>query len=332
MKRSNKPTVVMPYSGEWSSMNSFLLEDAKILSGDFEVIPLDFNRVFSFKWIGAVVSSDIVYTWFTGIRFFPQVFLAYILGKKIVCNIGGYEAANRPDISYGSARGALRRNMTKLMLSLATEVLTVSLFSRNEIKQNLSQKFDAKVITNCISDVIVEHSRNSVTRPKNTVTIVASTQDDKGRKGFDIIVEICRLLPDFAFSIVGVVDEASDTTKKLRQLPNVKLAGKLSHGEMIEVYDQSRFYLQTSRYESFGVSVIEAAARGATPIVSSCGALPEVAMDERLVVENSESAQAYVTLIKKIFASESVQFKTDISQFRHDVRSRKIRSIFADLV
>jgi len=99
--------------------------------------------------------------------------------------------------------------------------------------------------------------------PGNCRKVVALGRYAIAQKGLDRFVEIARHLPTADFCIYGKGDPA----KELRELiagapPNVSFLPPVYGAEKWEVLKSAALYLQTSRWEGFGISVAEAVAVG----------------------------------------------------------------------
>ena len=66
--------------------------------------------------------------------------------------------------------------------------------------------------------------------------------------------------------------------------------GRLNPKQLREYYSKSRFYLQLSNTEGFGVSLCEAMLCECIPIVSSVNMLPEIVGDTGFILETRDSS------------------------------------------
>ena len=83
------------------------------------------------------------------------------------------------------------------------------------------------------------------------------------------------------------MDAIKEFQKNFHLLPNqILYLGFVDRDEMKKLYSESKVYLQLSRHEAFGVSVVEAMAHGCTPFVSNVFALPEVVYGNGFIVNN----------------------------------------------
>lgn len=71
------------------------------------------------------------------------------------------------------------------------------------------------------------------------------------------------------------MDDSIDYLKSIAT-PNVEFTGFVAEDELIKWYQKAKVYNQPSWHEGFGISVAEAILCECIPVVSDCGALPEV--------------------------------------------------------
>lgn len=96
-----------------------------------------------------------------------------------------------------------------------------------------------------------------------TAQVGISVQKLHPIKGFHIMTEIARRMPDIYWIIVLVAPIAIKT-----RLPNVRLVYECPPDVLLKLYNASNFYVQTSINESYGLCAVEAMSCG-LPIVSS---------------------------------------------------------------
>jgi glycosyltransferase involved in cell wall biosynthesis len=91
-------------------------------------------------------------------------------------------------------------------------------------------------------------------------------------KGLDIMVDIASLLPDVEFHLYGKDDgRTSGMLEQLRRRtpPNVHFHGPVFETEKAEVLANASLYIQTSRWEGFPLSIIEAMYLGVPRAIAS---------------------------------------------------------------
>ncbi|EMS32083.1 glycosyl transferase, group 1 [Mariniradius saccharolyticus AK6] len=98
-------------------------------------------------------------------------------------------------------------------------------------------------------------------------------------KNMGRLLEICRLMPYEDFKIAGVElpnmdDETAESISLLKSLPNVTFFGNISRSKILDFYAESKFLLNTSDFEGFSNTFLEAMATG-TPILSTTMVNPD---------------------------------------------------------
>src|SRR5205814_9199823 len=100
--------------------------------------------------------------------------------------------------------------------------------------------------------------------------------------------------PDVKFVIAGAkgdfADEAAAIVRRLGAEQYLELPGAISKEEKIRLMQQCAVYLQPTRYEGFGLAILEAMSCGAPVVTSPSGAVPEVVGDTALMVDATSPA------------------------------------------
>jgi glycosyltransferase involved in cell wall biosynthesis len=97
--------------------------------------------------------------------------------------------------------------------------------------------------------------------------------------------------PDVRFVIAGAkgnwADGAARLVRDVGAEGYVELAGAISKEQKIHLMRQCAIYLQPTRYEGFGLAILEAMSCGAPVVTSPCGAVPEVVGDTAVFVDGT---------------------------------------------
>jgi glycosyltransferase involved in cell wall biosynthesis len=100
--------------------------------------------------------------------------------------------------------------------------------------------------------------------------------------------------PDVKFVIAGAkgnfAEEAATLIQSLGAAMYVELPGPVSKDEKIRLMRECAVYLQPTRYEGFGLAILEAMSCGAPVVTSPSGAVPEVVGDTALMVDGTSPA------------------------------------------
>jgi glycosyltransferase involved in cell wall biosynthesis len=286
-----------------SDLPSFVSRDLKILRERHNVVVRLIHHANPFRFLGDVRTlwkSDLLFVWFASIFTLPLVIIAKLLGKQIVTVVGGYEAANEPELEYGSARSPFRRMLVRWVLILSDQVLAVSHASEGEIQRNLAIASDKiRMLYHGFEDIPME---KNVTRKPVVVNVGHVSEETWMKKGIYDFVLAAEQMSDIQFIHLGNL--RIDIAAKLgRPLPsNLKFIGQVPFEQLGQYLSTAKVYLQLSRHESFGCSVAEAMLFRCVPVVSNAAALPEVVGDCGIIVESKETSSDVVNAVRLALA------------------------------
>ncbi|MHC1709834.1 MAG: glycosyltransferase family 4 protein [Methanomassiliicoccales archaeon] len=265
--------------------STFCVNDENILSTRFEVDRLHVPAVgrkmlvvLPFTIFRRLRKADLVYVWFGSIPAAMAVFVAKLLGKPSIIVAGGYDVANDPALNYGLLNKRFLRFFPIYAFNRCDKVLAVSEFTRKEALCIVKDADKIDVVPNGIDTtrfrLTGEGERSAV------ATVGNVNRRTWVVKGFNNFIEVVKRTPDQHFILVGKVDP-----ELLPVVPeNLELAGYKSGDDLVAIYNRSKYYLQLSYRESFGVAVIESMACGCIPVVTDRGGLPEAVGDAGVTV------------------------------------------------
>ncbi len=104
------------------------------------------------------------------------------------------------------------------------------------------------------------------------------------RKNLGAVLEAFASLDGFELRVVGAHD-ASPVHDARREQRGVQWLGRVGEEELVELYRRATALVFPSRYEGFGLPVLEAMARRTPVITSTSSSLPEVARGAALMVD-----------------------------------------------
>ena len=229
---------------------------------------------------------------------FEQVWLPWAARRQLLVNLGGPAplAARRqivtmhdaspfrfPD-TYSWLFGTWYRLMYRVLARRAAAILTVSTFSASELAAVLHVPQGSIVVAGNGSDHVdgVEPSRPQLPDlDEDFVLCVGTFARHKNLAGALTALE--------AEGIRSVVVGASGGDRVFqaehRQTwHRATFAGRLSDEEIIWLYDHARCLVFPSRYEGFGLPIIEAQRRGCPVVALAAASIPEVAGDGAVLV------------------------------------------------
>ena len=241
--------------------------------------------IFHFMWAHSIV------IWFASKHTFPAVILNYFFNKHLIIIAGGFDVANLPKIKYGAMQSGSRSKIGRWLLSRAHYVIAVSKSNRKEIIEN--GKVDEKRVRLIYHAVPSVNTKNIQNKKKIVLTVGEINQETYLRKGLDRFIQVAEKMQDVQFIHIGKwTDNKGKPCNRMieyvkkKSPKNIQYLGYVDRDEMKKHYSESKVYLQLSRHEAFGVSVVEAMAHGCTPFVSNVFALPEVVYGNGFIVNN----------------------------------------------
>ncbi|MCR9016490.1 glycosyltransferase family 4 protein [Aquiflexum gelatinilyticum] len=133
-------------------------------------------------------------------------------------------------------------------------------------------------------------------------------------KNMALLYEIASKLPSDRFKIAGqplipLEPETEDSLKKLKTLCNVDFLGRIEQSEILSFYRGAKFLLNTSKFEGFSNTFLEAMITG-TPILTTPKVNPDEIIskfDLGVIYSNAEDLTAYLAnLSESAYLQKSV--------------------------
>ena len=254
-----------------------------------------------------LIWCNTIVIWFASFHAFPVILLNYFFNKRLIIIAGGFDVANVPNINYGAMRGKSRAKLGKWLLSRADSVIAVSKSNRQEIIENgnVAPK-KISLIYNTIPETIITHT---IEKKNQVLTVGEVNEETYLRKGLDRFIEIAKKMPTIQFIHIGKwTDNHGRVSSKMIEYvksispSNIYYLGFVDKKELEKYYEESKIYLQLSRHEAFGVSVVEAMKYHCIPIVTNVFALPEIVGKCGYIIQNKIQC---INLIKRLIKDNS---------------------------
>jgi glycosyltransferase involved in cell wall biosynthesis len=284
--------------------NAWVENDRQILSKHYELLEffITYKSWFDLSKYIALFKSQIIYTWFCSLHFFPFVILGKLLGKKVVIAVGGFDVASQSGFNYGAySFGGISKFLRNIMFACADEVIAVSNFNYQECLKNpkvpsrkLHMIYHAVQMPSLEIKPFIERGLE--------VAMVANinTQVRVSIKGFDTYLNLCKELPEVDFHHVGSLPE--NVKLSLGELPeNLILHGEIKDSmKLMELLNNTKLALQLSKYESFCFTIVEAMIAGCHPLAFNSGALPEVVGDTSFCIDKGDVESLKLKIISAL--------------------------------
>jgi glycosyltransferase involved in cell wall biosynthesis len=180
-------------------------------------------------------------------------------------------AALRDPAWYSRAYVAWQRAMLPALARRALHVVTVSEFSKGELVDLLGADPEKITVIPCGVDERFSPHARTAPRDRPYVLCVAS---HTARKNLAALGPTALALRERGMELVVVGGHRPQFTPE-PGLDALTLAGYVDDAELPGLYAQAELFVLPSRYEGFGLPVIEAMAAGTPVVCTDAGALPE---------------------------------------------------------
>jgi glycosyltransferase involved in cell wall biosynthesis len=229
-------------------------------------------------------SADSYFTWWWTWAFIP---------------IAAARAFRRPALITGTfdhwkfrARPAIHRALIRHALSQADVNIFVSKLECDQVAESLNVRRPC-YIPHVVDTSIYPPGEGE--REDFILTVARMDTANAARKCIPEVIQAARLVhdvfPDVRFVIAGEkgsdYPELASLVKILAADSYIDFPGPISAERKIELMQRCAVYASPSRYEGFGLAVLEAMACGAPVVSSPAGAVPEVVGDAGLLVDGT---------------------------------------------
>lgn len=163
---------------------------------------------------------------------------------------------------------------------------------------------------NFTSEIKVIHNGRNITasevKPKEEFILCMGRIWDEA-KNFPLLSKIAERLP---WPVYVAGESVNPDTGKECSLQNVKFLGKLSSEEVKDWMQRASIFVSPTKYEPFGLAILEAAGNGCALVLSNLDTLQELWHDVALFFDPENEAEAEKTVLRLL---ESPQFLKELS-------------------
>lgn len=308
-----------PYSGGMSTLgvtlfDTFVKNGHNVIkqqteSGLIGLFPIPYIYI---KFIRTIFLSDIIHIisasgnalW---VKDLPIIIISKILKKKVVLNFVGGKAIDEFE----------KWSYIKRLPFYLTDIIVVP----SEILKDKIESFDYKLNVKKIPHMVkIEKFNNyEITNPTGSfvLLIAKAIENYSGHEILiDIFIEIQKSINDIELWIAGSGKNEIRLKEKIlkKGYSDIVFLGDVPNKIMPEIMNKSTLLIHGTKYESFGIALVEAMASSLPVISFKVGGIPEVVIDRKtgILIPYKE---------KKLFAIKVVELlknKTMLKKMKKD--------------
>lgn len=300
----------------------FVTNDIQILRRHFDVdvdevhMPKNFAIIVTFiksffSYLFRIPKYDLIYSWFADYHTFLPVMIGKMYGKKSIICVGGYEATYIPEIEMGvftstSFRKRARRFCTTYSHKNCSLILPVDdslvenvntyIYSEDPSRPPLRDgirnmipgiKTPMKTVRLGYDPEIFK--RNEKINKERAVVCAGYIMNkyEFMRKGFDVLFECAKKMPDVKFILIGLNEEHFSMLNS-SGIKNLELHRKVNYDELIRLYSSAKVYAQLSLFEGMPSTICEAMLCSCIPVGSDVNGIPDIIRDTGIVVKKKD--------------------------------------------
>jgi glycosyltransferase involved in cell wall biosynthesis len=322
--------------------STFMEVDYAILNSTYHVDKLFLNQTSKLSYITNLLTLFFSlhrlnkYTafvvWFGDYHSAVAAFIKTILKKKMILFIGGYDAVYYPDKNIGVYKYAINNSdliITNTESLIESNNLYIDSSERKSGLKHIIRNFHShyEVIYNGI-DVTKADAFNKAKEAKLVLTTGATANwEDIYNKGYDILIEVARMLPDYEFVFVGIAErwlQRLETEFHYKELSNLKILPIIPQQELFELFSISKVYAQPSISEGMPNALLEAMLFECIPVGSNVAGIPTV-IDKYGVIISTRSASLLAAAIRKASDMDSGKAASNFIKENFSVQQRTIK-------
>ena len=150
------------------------------------------------------------------------------------------------------------------------------------------------------------------------------------QKNLKLLYEVAFMLKSEKFLVAGKEEESCDNDtrfylEKLKELPNVVFPGFLSRDEVLPFLSNAKFLLNTSHYEGFSNTFLEAMSVG-TPIISSDKVNPDQIISANKLGIVYNDVDDLIKQYKSVSEDDYFEMSANVKSYVHDKHDYRVLS------
>lgn len=228
-----------------------------------------------------------------------------------------------------------------------TRIVTVSNQSRQEIARELGIPLERiDTVYNSIDDqfrakIPAEAVAQARARYQLSTPYILFVGTIQARKNVGALIRafehLAAEMPDAQLVLAGGITGNSEAiVREAKQSPfagRIRLTGRIEYADLPAIYAGARVLVLPSKFEGFGLPIIEAMACGTPVVANNASCLPEVA-GGAAVLADADDTPAFAAAIRRVMEDEAL--RADLiargyqraEQFRPEICARQMLSIY----
>jgi len=337
------------FTGDMSS--PFVIRDYEMLCKDYNVsltpLPRDngklkryLNNFFYIPHLFLKLKdANILFSEFASWHSAVGVLCCKILKKKSIIVVGGYDAANLPELKYGLFANPFTAIFAKITYRYGDRFLVVEKSLAADICINMNDYIKNIIyIPRGHDSQKFKYDYTELQKGTKTVLTVAKA-DYVNRvklKGLDTFVTAARYFPDVQFVVIGVTGKAKDYLKEKLKYTynNVLFIGYLPQDQLVTYFKLAKVYCQLSKREGIPNVLCEAMLCECIPVGTKVPGIMEAIGDTGYLMEYGDVDDTVrairMALNTPDIAGEHARRRI-LYKFSDEQRRSKIRKVILDL-
>lgn len=287
----------------------------------------------------------IIYTWFGDYHAFHAGVLSRIFRLKHIIIVGGNDAVSIPSIKYGVFfKNNYRSKLIKKAYRLADAILCVD-ESLIKGENNYAEGNNIVGLENFIPGIskkcyVVPTGYNAEywhcnSIKKNNQVLSVGIVDSENRavlKGFDLIVQLSKALPDIDFIFIGMQENID---LQFKEINNLKIINKVDQETLKRYYCQSKVYVQFSLTEGLPNTLCEAMLCKCIVVGSNVNGIPTLVRDNEFILDRKDVFLAKKIVQKALSANNNIAENNRAfieENYNESKRAEQLKNILTDIL
>lgn len=237
-------------------------------------------------------------------------------------------------------RGAYDSFVGKGTFKRASHIITITGIEKNYVAKRFQVPKDK--MTPIPNGIDLSKYRNlGYEREENTLLFVGRLSPVKR---LDLLLkavaQVKRRIPNIKLRIIGrdwgVKSQLIAQAKELNIIKNISFLHEIPVEKLVEHYNRAKVFVLTSKYEAFGITIMEAIGCETPVVVTAVGGVPEVVGDSGILCKENESdvARGILELLtnEKKYSDLKDKAKNRRLKFSWDDIAQRVKLVYEDIL